>query len=256
MRWKVELESIKGDQRLLADLLSELSLNLVLDEDRPYLHSDLFESLETAQEVHELAREKVSFLNDIIRWGGDIELFCAVSQVWMRRPDNTYKPHTLLQVANLSSSGSIQSVECTVNGEKPTQAEKKEWAYQRDRDKAIPLLVAATKDERVVNVLQLLAGELTPFTMSHLGEIIENDMGKGRNNLVPGASVNRWKRFDRSMNHPTVYGLQARHPVSNDEPPSNPMYRDEAEHFIRLIAERWLQLKIKELNELSQKNQT
>jgi hypothetical protein len=65
-------------------------------------------------------------------------------------------------------------------------------------------------------------------------------MGDAIRDLV---SRNQLTRFHRSINHPEVYGDQARHITSGQEPPPKPMKLDEARTFIRNIAELWLEKK-------------
>jgi hypothetical protein len=76
--------------------------------------------------------------------------------------------------------------------------------------------------------------------MLHISELIEADIGGAMKDLI---SKNQLTRFERSINHPDVFGKHARHIVSNAEPPPNPMSLDEARDFIRDLATGYLEKK-------------
>lgn len=57
------------------------------------------------------------------------------------------------------------------------------------------------------------------------------------------ASHGDLKRFRRSVNHQEVYGGDARHIASRNDPPPNPMYLPEAQVFIRKFADEWFKQK-------------
>jgi hypothetical protein len=50
--------------------------------------------------------------------------------------------------------------------------------------------------------------------------------------LSPFATTKQLTRFNRSIHHPGVLGLEACHAVSNEKPPPDPMDMDEAKRFI------------------------
>ncbi len=121
---------------------------------------------------------------------------------------------------------------------KRSEEEEREEAYQKTRRKAISRVVSALKDERALKVQRLLQKELTPQTMGHIADLIQDDIGGVMRDLASG---NQLTRFYRSINHPDVFGEQARHIISQQEPPPMPMSMDEARAFIRDLAARWLE---------------
>ncbi len=48
------------------------------------------------------------------------------------------------------------------------------------------------------------------------------------------------KRFTSSVNHPDIYGWEARYTAAKGQLPREPMYGEEADQFIRLLVNRWL----------------
>lgn len=68
-------------------------------------------------------------------------------------------------------------------------------------------------------------------------DLIQNDAD---GDLVRFASEAQFTRFNRSINHPDVLGLKARHAVSNVESPPDSMSMIEATQFIIDVAEKWI----------------
>jgi hypothetical protein len=56
-------------------------------------------------------------------------------------------------------------------------------------------------------------------------------------------SRNQLERFSRSINHPEVFGKDARHIVSKVEPPPKPMNIHEARKFVHGLVEFYLEKK-------------
>jgi hypothetical protein len=74
--------------------------------------------------------------------------------------------------------------------------------------------------------------------MGLIAEVLEENT---RGNLASlGSSKKQWERFDRSINHPSVFGDKARHGKSRVAPPPKPMSEEEAQSFIRAAAVAWL----------------
>ena len=120
------------------------------------------------------------------------------------------------------------------------EEEQRECEYQDLRRKAVSYVVSAFQDERAVQVQRLLCGELTPQTMGHIADLIQDEMGERMKAL---ASSHQLTRFYRSINHPEVFGEQARHIVSQADPPPHPMSLSEAQQFVRALATRWMERK-------------
>jgi hypothetical protein len=91
-----------------------------------------------------------------------------------------------------------------------------------------------------MQVQRLLQDDLNPQTMGHIADLIQDDIGGAMRDLVSG---NQLTRFYRSINHPDVFGEQARHIVSKEEPPPKPMNIHEARKFVHGLVELYLEKK-------------
>jgi hypothetical protein len=103
-----------------------------------------------------------------------------------------------------------------------------------------PRIKSAVLDERALTVVRLLKEDLTPQRMGHIIDLIQEDIGGSLPNLAGKANLTR---FYRSINHPDVYGQEARHIVSRQEPPPDPMLLAEAQMFVRNVSNLWFQKK-------------
>ncbi|MEO6747681.1 MAG: hypothetical protein ABIN08_24635 [Caldimonas sp.] len=118
-------------------------------------------------------------------------------------------------------------------------AERAEREYGDRLQKAVTRIRSAHRSADAVKVQRLLAGELTPQAMGVISDLLEENTEGARDSLV--GSKNDWTRFDRSINHPEVFGDKARHGTTRHAPPPKPMSMDEAQNFISAAALNWLQ---------------
>ena len=85
------------------------------------------------------------------------------------------------------------------------------------------------------------------FTMFHcllflvLGHIIDIVQDACQGDLNAFASKNKITQFNRSINHPKVMGLKARHAISQEQPPPKPMSFEEACLFAKGIGRAWIE---------------
>lgn len=97
---------------------------------------------------------------------------------------------------------------------------------------------AAMKDARVLDLMELVKVEkLSPTQMGHIVDLVR-DLCAGKLDTFAGGS--EIKRFERSINHPGVMGLDSRHAVTSHQPPPKPMTLGEAGEFARRIGAEWL----------------
>jgi len=248
MRWRVEVSDLNGDHRLLRDVLRELSITLLEEEDRRSLVSDEFEVLDTPGEVHELASRVQSIIEEATKGDPAIQLSFKIGSVIEETRDGGRRKHAFLTVAagHFRMTGHVANLEVGTLAEvsederRHLEEEQREREYQQLRHKALSRIVSAFRDERALQVQRLLQGELTPHTMGHIADLIQDDIGSAMRDLVPDKQLSR---FYRSINHPDVFGEQARHIVSNVEPPPNPMSLEEARNFVRGLANHWMDRK-------------
>jgi hypothetical protein len=249
MKWRVELLGITGSQRLLSDVLRELSVFVIEEDGRSFLVSEQFETRDTPAEVHAYASRIQSIVNEVCEHALEIELAFSVGSVVEETADGVRRQHHFLVVSDsihLHVAGHVACLKVepaahlSEKERKRLESERREQEYQHLRAKAVSWIVAAFNDDRALTVQRLLQGDLTPQPLGHIADLIQDDLGGSVTQL---ASKSQWSRFYRSINHPDVFGEQARHIVSSVDPPPHPMSLDEARAFIRGLAANWLSLK-------------
>jgi hypothetical protein len=246
MRWRVEITKQNGDDRLLRDVLEARSIRLHEEAGKRFLVGDPFEALPTAGEVHALASRVQSIATEIEDAHSDIPIGFQIGHVLEELDHGERQMHVFLSPRGTAMCFGMGAPSLTVErglslseaDRRRIEEEEREEAYQKNRRKATSLLVSALDNERALQVQRLLRKQLTSQTMWHIAELIQADMGSAMKDLV---SRNEKARFDRSINHPDVFGEQARHIISQQEPPPKPMSMDEAQAFIRDLAARWLE---------------
>jgi len=245
MRWFVEITDVEGNDRLLREILGELSITVVEEQAGRFLVSESFEVLATPGEVHDLAMRVRSILEEADL---QIQLKFKLGSVFEEAGGDARRKHAFLTIspAHFRIIGSTMSVKLessvplSEDQRKRLEEEQREREYQQLRRKALSRVLSAFRDDRALQVQRLLRGELTPQTMGHIADLIQDDIGREMRDLISGTQL---ARFYRSINHPDVFGVQARHIVSNVEPPSHPMSLGEAREFIRALATRWMDSK-------------
>jgi hypothetical protein len=258
-KWKVELIDVAGNNRLLRDVLREFPIDIVAESGQRFVASPMFEKCSSVQEVHGLASRMQAVIEDVGKHDPELgrELAFKVGRVLEQRDDGTWIQHHRIIVGEAVLTLEGVTLQATVTVHPPSivsdedwqriqeeqrrlEEERRERAYQDLRRRAISRAVSAFHDTRALQVQKLLAGPLTPLDMGHIAEVIQADMASAIRELT---STRQLTRFSRSINHPKVFGEQARHIVSEVEPPPDPMTLDEARNFIRSLASRWMERK-------------
>jgi hypothetical protein len=249
MRWRIFVTTIEGDERLLRDILAEFKISIIEDGAARYLVSERFDVHETPQGARKDAQDVRAVIDQVSSEEPDSKATFTVGNVFEKKADGSWGEHLFIDIAPASLAITCQlgimatiSVTASASDEdrRRIEEENKEREYQRRRRVAVSRVLSAYRDERALQVQRLLRGELTPLALGHIYEIIESDVGDG---MTDFASRNQQSRFTRSINHPDVFGGQARHGVSKFGPPPEPMNLDEARNFIRDIAARWMDRK-------------
>ena len=184
----------------------------------------------------------------MFNYPSQIELTFSIGSVLERTTGGGWRRHHFLEVNDGIQLQEASHVALTVapavrlseEERQRLEAQRQEQEYQRLRATAVSRIAPALADDRALTVQRLVHGELTPISLGHVADLIQDELGALVTQL---ASTNQWMRFYRSINHPTVFGEKARHIVSKVEPPPNPMTLDEARLFIRDVASRWLKSK-------------
>ena len=249
MRWQVAISKFNGDRRLLRDVLAGLSAGLVEEDGHLFLTSAAFEALDESGAVRERATPIESAINGASY--GDLAdrlRLTLGSLVVEQKADGPRREHHVIRVDVVEmrntchAVGVVEGASATLpeDERKRIEAELREREYQRSLRVALSRAKSAYQDDQARKVQQLLRGGLDVPTLWHIFELIQDDMGGAVKGLAP---VNQLERFERSMNHPAALGDQARHAVSNKEPPPNPMRLEEARQFIQNLAARWMEHK-------------
>ena len=248
MKWRVEISERSGDDRLLRDVLGALSIGLHEQTSELFLISDKFETLESAGEVHALASRVQSIVREIGQRDPDILMNFRIGHVLEELNNGELRKYAFMTASSgafafCGASSSLvveRGVSLSEAERKQIEEQEKQLAYQKIRRKAIACVVSAFRDGHALQVQRLLQSELTPQTMGHIADLIQDDIGGAMRDLI---SSNQLTRFYRSINHPDVFGEHARHIVSKKEPPPKPMSLDEARDFIRDLATGYLEKK-------------
>jgi hypothetical protein len=249
MRWRVEVTDVSANRRLLREVLGELSIDLLDEGNARFLVSENFEVRDTAGEVHAIASRVHAIVEEVEKNNPQLQLTFKVGDVLEMSKEGSRTKHAFATFCATARATATMdavvvrrepSVQISENDRKRLEEQQRERDYQQLRRKAISHVVSAFRDNRALQVQRLLQGELTPQTMGHIADLIQEDIGSAIKDLISGHQVTR---FYRSINHPDVFGEQARHIVSHVEPPSDSMSLSEARQFIRKLATRWMERK-------------
>jgi hypothetical protein len=250
MRWLVELRHLSGNGRLMADVLQRLSLAIIEEHGRSFLHGQSLDRLPTASDAYAFAKKLEGVLKETTERSPEVNIGLSIgNRVLDLVLDEPARTNIFLQGSpsiqkNTSSSGAISvtwSAEVTEEQRSRLQQEHEERQYQQLYRKATVQIVSAFIDERALTVQRLLVGRLEPLELGHIADIVEVDMGDAKYSLAPKS---QWTRFYRSINHPSVFGPSARHIVSAHTPPPDPMTLLGARAFIQRLANEWLGQKL------------
>lgn len=119
------------------------------------------------------------------------------------------------------------------------RAEEAAAQEAEQRNALVALIGAALENPTVLKVMELLSiKEPSPTELGHIFDLVKGACPK--KDLSPFANDAQINRFGHSINHPEVFGLTARHAVSRQQPPADPMTYDEARLFARRVGESWL----------------
>ena len=102
-----------------------------------------------------------------------------------------------------------------------------------------PFAEAASRDPLARRVLGMLLPLVSWADLYKVHELVQADVNGDMSRL--GVSKTALARFSRTANHPDAIGDEARHAVSNQEPPPRPMSHQEACEFVETLIRAWMQ---------------
>ena len=253
MKWLVEIKEAAPDIEVIKLILEGLGITIIdgdygSDEALFYIYSDEF----TDCSDYKLIWKYANRLKDVITTGYRVSTSESVTiglgNVLELAAENKYRKHIFGSVS-VDLPAIIACVEGTVSYADSDLSEEEINAKIQEADrlerrkkanKALHFIGPAVNDEAAYQVIDLLCDQITPLKMGHIFDLIQNDIGGKMTDISSKKDITR---FTTSINHPDVFGKESRHMVSNQSPPPKPMSKNEANSFIRNLAEQWLRLK-------------
>jgi hypothetical protein len=246
MKWAVEIQKTSLERRNLDDLLHGLGFSLVDGIEVLAFTSPSIEGCDTAKQVFEQAKK----LRSAFVGAAQIDPQFVLGSV-IDYSVNPPRRHHFLEVNPISLTISGRSATLTVLPPKGLsgqeletwKAEQAEREYQSKLEVQRSRLEPAFWSSRAEKVLELLAiehpsGE-TIYKIYELAEGHPNNRSTFQSQL--GVSADQFNRFKDAVHNPTVSGDWARHAYEDTPKTANPMSKDEAERFVRQIANKWLE---------------
>jgi hypothetical protein len=248
LRWSIEVTTLYGDEGLVGETLLRVGYELHTTRNGQIQRLELvhpkYGRLESADQVRndgKLLTERLQRFSDVERIKFGIELGAILSH----QSDGSVR-RILLAEVNVVLGPATMSATATLSPN-PAQSEEERRRLveeaatreaERKRNASIRRATVAIEVPKALEVMELMCiPEPTTTELGHIVDIVKDESG-GR--LDKYAAQKQIERFTRSINHPTVFGLGARHAVSNEIPPPRPMDMAEAKAFALGIGAAWL----------------
>ena len=247
-RWLVEIRSLSGDLEVLDGVLKGLGYEIVSrrgsDGKRAqFLRSYVYDSIDSHQKVWEDAKRVRDRLAELSKIDDDFDATLALGSIHEELADGDRRQHHYAEGA-ITMRLSMEGKGVFISRGNVSDDDRRKREFEQERQKRIERQaratrrgIAAVSDDSALRVIKLLNHELTPTTLGNIVETIQSDLGGGIHDFI---SKKQLSRFNQSINHPNVFGPQARHGVSNESPPPKPMSLSEARQLVRELAEIWL----------------
>jgi hypothetical protein len=247
MTWDVEVLRLSGDTGIIRAAFLFAGYKLI--EEDPgnsnlwFLRHPKYDSFESAGEVHADAIALAGRLREIAKLEGETYDF-EVGAIRKMNSDGSTNRNVFVSLS--------ACIEVSVKGEgqvipNPNISEEERVRYAEEvaqheaegrRVALIGRMGAALTKPVVLQVMELLA--IQEPSATELGHIIDLVTDDCVGDITGYTTKPELSRFNRSINHPSVMGLNARHAVSNQEPPPKPMTESEAKLFAQRIGREWL----------------
>lgn len=247
MECYVQIDRFVGDRALVLEIIAAAGYAVTTVSEDPEggwrLTHAKYSSAANVGDIHSDATELAETLAHIARLE-NLELGMDIGPVIYRLTDGTEKKHHYVAVNDCALVLDTFSATVTVSSQLSQDEQErraKEAARKAAEEKRRALIArmgAAVKNPTIVHVMELLQiSNPDPTELGHIVDIVKDacsgDLGKF-------CSARDQRRFYHSINHPSIMGLKARHAVTNNEPPSNPMDLDDAKAFASGIARAWI----------------
>ena len=247
MRWSVEIADVLGEEKMLLQILRNVGYEVHKLSEQGYqgrvLHHQKYNDFETSKHVHDDSKNLAHNIHRFSETNGT-KLGIQFRGVRQHNPDGSTNRHTFTEIHEtlaLRSSVTSTAIQNPALSEEVHQKLLTEAATQAEEQKRNAIVhraVAALQDSRVLEVMELMS--IPEPTTTELGHIVDIVQDSCRGDLGKYTSTTQLKLFGRSINHPMVFGLGARHAISNEAPPSKPMTLEEARSYAKGIGAAWL----------------
>lgn len=245
MRWAIEIKKTSLERRNLSDLLHRLGFNIVEGIKYPALTSPKIDSCLTAMDVFNESKD-VQEKFDVAQVDTDFTLGAVIDY-----STNPPREHVFVELCDTVRVGD----ECFVTvlppkGLSPTELEqwkmkREEQEYQAKLEQQVSNLepLFSCKGKEAVRVSKLLSTDKPNGEILYKIYEIAEGHRDNRKMFHPlfGIDEDQFKRFKDAIHNPSVTGDFARHGYHDNPKTSNPMTKEEAESFVRDIANKWLQ---------------
>lgn len=244
MRWAVEIQNTSLNERNLGDLLNSIGFVLVQGARYPAFTSPEINECDTYLEAYEIGKQlRSTFM------GSQVDPIFSLAGVidYSLDPPASHEfvtPDPV--VAELTVCDPTVSI---LPPEDLSDTELQEWEfqnaeieYQNELETQSIRLAAVFNSPNAEKVLTRLAVERPSGNVIY--EIYELMEGHPRNRVdfqsQFGITKIDFNRFRDSVHNHSVSGDWARHTYNEEPRTENPMTKNEAESFVRYIAEKWL----------------
>jgi hypothetical protein len=232
-QWHVRINGDDFDLSQLAASLSSDDLRIQKEDDGYVLTSNSLDNFDDPHGVKQAAESVISSLNGIMRLVLKASRPLSMSSCYLADTEGRKHHYLMAEAGSLVMRGCVGIVKISKEGE-DTELTPPNPIH--------PPMVLARKDQRVARVLTMYGKAANPWKdLFPILEIIKDDVGGTRVIVEKGwTTKTELTRYRRTANHNQAAGDDARHGVSKEEPPSDPMTPAEARTFIDGLLSQWL----------------
>lgn len=244
MRWQVGISGFKCELELIEQVFERLGYKIVENEEIYYLNSDKFETCSDHNAVWEEANKLKNSIQNLLVLIPIKNIAFNLEHILETQEDGSSQKHCFAAVVMSASTVlTLNGHALTIGTPEEIEKQRIKREEQEKREKVretVKLIATSSKYDQVQLVLDLLKGQLTPLITGHIFDLIEDDIGSDIKLLSNKTKI---RRFTRSINHPDIFGVEARHIVSRQPPPPDPMNLEEAKEFIKELVNKWVEQK-------------
>lgn len=246
MKWAIEVQKTSLEQRNLADLLKGLGFDLIQENECSALSSPTIDACATAADAFEIAKD----VRAAFKGPANIDPEFALGSV-IDCATTPPRRHAFLEVAPCVMEITFGTATITISPPKGlSSAELAKWheehnerQYQTELERQRALLEPAFLNPKAAKAIELLSIENpSGETLYKIYELAEgHPSNRSAFHAECGIDKEQFNRFKDAVHNPAVTGDWARHAYHQKPNTTDPMTREEAEQFVRRVADRWIQ---------------